>query len=410
MDRVTMEHSGTTSLVQPHASNPPLWLLAEITYKCPLHCSFCYNPLDYASTGAELSTEQWKTTLKQGRELGAVQLGFSGGEPLVRDDLEELIAYSHELGYYTNLITSGIGLTEKRAAALKAAGLDHVQLSFQDSTREMNDFLSSTKTFDLKNKVAAIIKAHDWPMVLNCVLHKHNLDHVSAIIEMAERMGAEYLELANTQYYGWAWHNRATLMPSWEQLQKAEAIVEAHKKRLEGKMRIFWVSPDYHEARPKACMSGWGSVFMVVSPDGVALPCHGARMLPGITFPNVADQSLKDIWFESDAFNKYRGTAWMSETCITCDEHTKDFGGCRCQAFLLTGDATATDPVCGKSPDHHLVKAAVAATAEPNTHTMKFVPKFKPGSAKVETDAGEMWFRTDDNSRTFDGIIQKVTS
>jgi PqqA peptide cyclase len=410
MDRVTMGHSGTTSLVQPHASNPPLWLLAEITYKCPLHCSFCYNPLDYASTGAELSTEQWKTTLKQGRALGAVQLGFSGGEPLVRDDLEELIAYSHELGYYTNLITSGIGLTEKRASALKAAGLDHVQLSFQDSTREMNDFLSSTKTFDLKNKVAAIIKAHDWPMVLNCVLHKHNLDHVSAIIEMAERMGAEYLELANTQYYGWAWHNRASLMPSWEQLQKAEAEVEAHKKRLEGKMRIFWVSPDYHEARPKACMSGWGSVFMVVSPDGVALPCHGARMLPGITFPNVADQSLKDIWFESDAFNKYRGTAWMSETCRTCDEHTKDFGGCRCQAFLLTGDATATDPVCGKSPDHHLVKAAVAATAEPNTHAMKFVPKFKPGNAKVETDAGEMWFRTDDNSRTFDGIIQKVTS
>lgn len=404
-----MEHSGTTSLVQPHASNPPLWLLAEITYKCPLHCSFCYNPLDYASTAAELSTEQWKTTLKQGRALGAVQLGFSGGEPLVRDDLEELIAYSHELGYYTNLITSGIGLTEKRAGALKAAGLDHVQLSFQDSTREMNDFLSSTKTFDLKNKVAAIIKAHDWPMVLNCVLHKHNLDHVSAIIEMAERMGAEYLELANTQYYGWAWHNRASLMPSWEQLQKAEAEVEAHKKRLEGKMRIFWVSPDYHEARPKACMSGWGSVFMVVSPDGVALPCHGARMLPGITFPNVAEQSLKDIWFESDAFNKYRGTAWMSETCRTCDEHTKDFGGCRCQAFLLTGDATATDPVCGKSPDHHLVKAAVAATAEPNTHTMKFVPKFKPGSAKVETDAGEMWFRTDDNSRTFDGIVQKVT-
>ncbi len=403
-----LTHSGVTTLVAPNASNPPLWLLAEITYKCPLHCSFCYNPLDYAAAGAELSTEQWKSTLKQGRELGAVQLGFSGGEPLVRDDLEELIAYSHELGYYTNLITSGIGLTEKRATALKAAGLDHVQLSFQDSTREMNDFLSSTKTFDLKNKVAAIIKAHDWPMVLNCVLHKHNLDHVSAIIEMAERMGAEYLELANTQYYGWAWHNRATLMPSWEQLQNAEAIVEAHKKRLEGKMRIFWVSPDYHEARPKACMSGWGSVFMVVSPDGVALPCHGARMLPGITFPNVADQSLKDIWFESDAFNKYRGTAWMSETCSTCEEHTKDFGGCRCQAFLLTGDATATDPVCSKSPDHHLVKAAVAATAKPNTHTMKFVPKFKPGSAKVATDAGDMWFRTDENSRTFDGIVQKT--
>jgi PqqA peptide cyclase len=408
MTEYATEHSGSTTLVTPHANNPPLWLLAELTYKCPLHCSFCYNPLDYTKTGAELNTNEWKTALKQGRELGAVQLGFSGGEPLVRDDLEELIAYSHQLGYYTNLITSGIGLTEARAKALKDAGLDHVQLSFQDSTREMNDFLSSTKTFDLKNKVARIIKAHGWPMVLNCVLHKHNLAHVSAIIEMAERMGAEYIELANTQYYGWAWHNRASLMPSWEQLQKAEAEVEAHKKRLEGKMRIFWVSPDYHEARPKACMSGWGSVFMVVSPDGVALPCHGARMLPGIEFPNVKTQSLKHIWFESDAFNRYRGTAWMSETCRTCDQHTKDFGGCRCQAFLLTGDATATDPVCSKSPDHHLVKSAVAQTEVVKEHAINVVPRFKPGSAKAETEAGVMWFRTDENSRTFEGIVQKT--
>jgi PqqA peptide cyclase len=411
MDSMMSEHSGSTTLVIPHASNPPLWLLAELTYKCPLHCSFCYNPLDYAKTGAELNTDEWKAALKQGRELGAVQLGFSGGEPLVRDDLEELIAYSHGLGYYTNLITSGIGLTEARAKALKAAGLDHVQLSFQDSTREMNDFLSSTKTFDLKNKVAGIIKAHGWPMVLNCVLHKHNLAHVSAIIEMAERMGAEYIELANTQYYGWAWHNRAALMPSWEQLQQAEAEVETHKKRLEGKMRIFWVSPDYHEARPKACMSGWGSVFMVVSPDGVALPCHGARMLSdkmGIEFPNVKTQSIKDIWFNSDAFNRYRGTDWMSDTCKGCDQHTKDFGGCRCQAFLLTGDATATDPVCSKSPDHHLVSSAVAQTEAANEHALHFVPRFKPGSATAKTQDGVMWFRTDENSRTFDGIEQKT--
>ena len=204
---------------------PPLWLLAEITYRCPLHCVFCYNPLNYAEDKKELTTDQWKDVLRQARKMGAAQLGFSGGEPLVRDDLEELIGEAHQLGYYTNLITSGVGLTEERISKMKSLGLDHIQLSFQDSTKEMNDFLSSTKTFDLKNRVAKLIKKYDYPMVLNVVLHRYNLDHIGRIIEMAVEMGVEYLELANTQYYAWAHVNRDQLMPSREQLERAEAVV-----------------------------------------------------------------------------------------------------------------------------------------------------------------------------------------
>ena len=241
------------------AARPPLWLLAELTYRCPLHCAFCSNPVDYARHEAELDTASWRRVLAEARALGAVQLGFSGGEPLLRDDLEELVAHARGLGFYTNLITSGVGLTSARASALKAAGLDHIQLSFQDSTRELNDFLSSTRTFELKSKVAGIIKAAGYPMVLNCVMHRFNLQHVERIIEMAERMGADFLELANTQYYGWAWLNRAALMPTAAELRAAEAIVEAQRTKLGGRMKILWVSPDYADAKPKPCMAGWGA-------------------------------------------------------------------------------------------------------------------------------------------------------
>src|SRR6201995_2842440 len=232
---------------------PPLWLLCEVTYTCPLHCVFCYNPTDFAKPHQELSTEDWLRVLRQGRELGAVQLGLSGGEPLTRDDLEIIVAEAHTLGYYTNLITSGIGLTETRIKALKEAGLDHIQLSFQDSTREVNDFLSSTRTFELKSKVAALIKKYEYPMVLNVVLHKLNIDHVQQILEMAEVMQAEYVELANTQYYGWAWHNREQLMPTREQLQHAEEVTKRFRERPGQKMRSFFVVPDYYETRPKPC-------------------------------------------------------------------------------------------------------------------------------------------------------------
>jgi len=339
---------------------PPLWLLLELTYRCPLHCVFCYNPTDFARTGAELATADWLRVLREARALGAVQLGLSGGEPLVREDLEEIVAEAHRLGFYINLITSGVGLTRARIAALKAAGLDHIQLSFQDSTREMNDFLSSTRTFELKAQVAALIREYGYPMVLNVVLHRLNIDHVGEILDMAERLGAQYVELANTQYYGWAWLNRQQLLPSRAQLERAEAVTRRFRERVGGRIQVYFVVPDYFETRPKPCMNGLGSVFLAIAPDGTAMPCHAARMLPGLDLPSVQESDIRSIWHDSPAFNRFRGEAWMKEPCRSCPERSKDFGGCRCQAYLLTGDATNTDPVCDLSPHHHLVTEAVA--------------------------------------------------
>jgi PqqA peptide cyclase len=339
---------------------PPLWLLLELTYRCPLHCVFCYNPTDFASTAAELPTAEWLRVLREARALGAVQLGLSGGEPLAREDLEEIAAEAHALGFYINLITSGVGMSEARIAALKTAGVDHIQLSFQDSTREMNDFLSSTRTFDLKARVAELIRAHGYPMVLNVVLHRHNIDHVGEILAMAEKMGAQYVELANTQYYGWAWLNRDALLPSRAQLTRAEEVTRAFRERVGNRMKVYFVVPDYFETRPKPCMSGLGSVFLALTPDGTALPCHAARMLPGLSLPNVRTMSVREIWYDSQAFNRFRGQGWMKEPCVSCPEREKDFGGCRCQAYLLTGDADNADPVCELSPHHQLVTEAVA--------------------------------------------------
>ena len=342
---------------------PPLWLLAEVTYRCPLHCVFCYNPVDFAKTERtdELSTLEWLRVLREARALGAVQCGFSGGEPLMRDDLEELIAEAHRLGYYTNLLTSGVGLTKERAAALKAAGLDHVQLSFQDSTRELNDFLSHTRTFQLKQEVGETIKALGWPMVMNVVIHRLNIDHIDRIIAMADALGAEYLELANSQYYSWAHLNRDHLLPTSEQIRRAEAVTDAWRVKVADRMKLFFVAPDYHEGKPKKCMNGWGNVFLTVTPDGTALPCHTAKMLPGLAFPNVREHDIRHIWHDSEGFNRYRGTGWMKGACVTCPDKEKDLGGCRCQAFLLAGDPAATDPVCPKSAHHGVVQAAVAA-------------------------------------------------
>jgi PqqA peptide cyclase len=365
---------------------PPLWLLAEVTYRCPLHCVFCYNPVDYTRYGEELSTGEWLRVLREARKLGAAQLGFSGGEPLVRDDLEILVAEAHQLGYYTNLITSGVGLTEQRIKAFKEAGLDHIQLSFQDSTKELNDFLTHTRTFDLKERVIKSVRAYGYPTVLNVVLHRLNIDHIEQILAMAEAMGVEYLELANTQFYAWAMVNRDLLLPTREQLERAEAITNAFRERIGDKMRIFFVVPDYYAKRPKACMNGWGSVFLTITADGVALPCHEARQLPGLTFPNVREAELSWIWNESPGFNAYRGDAWMKEPCKTCPEKSKDFGGCRCQAYLLTGDATNADPACELSPHHHVIEEAVLRAAEPPPDVRKIV------------------FRNDKNSRALSEI------
>ena len=358
-----MHAAGSAALPSAERSRParPGWLLAELTYRCPLHCVFCYNPLDYTAQGRELSTSEWLRVLREGRALGAVQLGLSGGEPLLREDLEALIDEARALGYYSNLITSGVGLTEQRIGAFKEAGLDHIQLSFQDSTRELNDFLSSTRTFELKSKVAKLIKSHDYPMVLNVVIHRLNIDHVGQILEMAEALGAEYVELANTQYYGWAHLNRDRLLPTREQVVRAEETTNRFREKVGRKMRIFFVVPDYFEVRPKACMNGWGSVFLTVTPDGTALPCHAARMLPGLAFPNVREASLEAIWYDSEGFNRYRGDAWMREPCRSCPEKGKDFGGCRCQAYLLTGDPANADPVCDLSPQHDRVTQALLA-------------------------------------------------
>lgn len=338
---------------------PPFWLLAELTYRCPLHCAFCYNPVDYSHMGPELDTEDWLRVLEQAREMGAVQLGLSGGEPLLRPDLEQIVAHAHQLGFYVNLLTSGVGLTQARLAALKTAGVDHIQLSFQDATRELNDFLSNTRTFDLKREVARLIKQAGYPMVMNCVMHRHNLPHIEQIMDMAVDIGAEYLELANTQYYGWAMHNRQQLMPTAEQLALAEAQVQRKRAQIGAACQILFVVPDYFESRPKRCMNGWGNVFLVVAPDGVALPCHAARDIPGLAFPQIREHSLKEIWYDSPLFNAYRGTAWMKEPCRSCPEKEIDLGGCRCQALMLTGDAAQADPVCSLSPHHHVVAQAV---------------------------------------------------
>lgn len=376
------DHSLAASPLKP---GPPLWLLLELTYRCPLHCPFCYNPTGYAGTGAELGTQDWIRVLREARALGAVQLGLSGGEPLTRDDLEDIVAEARHLGFYTNLITSGVGLTDTRIRALKSAGLDHIQLSFQDSSRQMNDFLSSTRTFDIKYKVAALIKQYEFPMVLNVVLHRLNIDHVEEILEMALRLGAEYVELANTQFYGWAFHNREQLLPSRAQVRRAEQAMLRFRERVGPRMKIYFVVPDYFERRPKPCMNGLGSIFMTIAPDGTALPCHAARMLPGLTFPNVRQLSIGEIWFDSPGFTHFRGDAWMKEPCRTCPEKTRDFGGCRCQAYLLTGDAENADPVCELSPHHHLVTQAVAKADGPHV------------------DEKPMVFRSDLNSTTLFG-------
>ncbi len=365
---------------------PPLWLLLELTYRCPLHCAFCYNPTDHARTGTELSTGEWIRVLREARALGAVQLGLSGGEPLTRGDLVEIVAEAHRLGYYSNLITSGVGLTEPRLQALKRAGLDHIQLSFQDSSQEMNDFLSSTRTFDLKSKVAALIKQYAYPMVLNVVLHRLNIDHVEEILQMALRLGADYVELANTQYYGWAWHNREQLLPSRAQVERAEQTLQRFRATSSGPMRIYFVVPDYFERRPKPCMNGLGSIFLTIAPDGTALPCHAARMLPGLTFPNVREAGVAQVWYDSASFNHFRGDTWMKEPCRSCPEKTRDFGGCRCQAYLLTGDAANADPVCELSPYHHLVTGAVARADAPARAERPLVFRSEVNSAALFVD------------------------
>jgi pyrroloquinoline quinone biosynthesis protein E len=339
---------------------PPLWLLAEVTYACPLHCPYCSNPTELGDKADEIDTQTWLDTLSQARELGAVQLGFSGGEPLLRQDLEIMVKHASDLGFYTNLITSGIGLTEKRIKALKEAGLAHIQLSFQGASPDINDLVGQRKhSFEHKQKIARLVKQYDYPMVLNFCITATNIHEIQEILELATELNADFVELATVQYYGWAYLNRDELLPTKAQLEEAEAKVNAYRDAQKNGPKFIFVTPDYYETRPKACMNGWGSTFLTVTPDGTALPCHSARMLP-LQFPNVKDTSLETIWYGETDFAYFRGDDWMPSPCKTCDEKDKDFGGCRCQAYMLTGDMHKTDPVCDKSPDHHLIQTAIA--------------------------------------------------
>ncbi|MBL1142402.1 MAG: pyrroloquinoline quinone biosynthesis protein PqqE [Proteobacteria bacterium] len=330
----------------------PLWLLCELTYACPLQCPYCSNPVEMAKVKNEIATDDWIRVLREARKMGATQLGFSGGEPLTRPDLEELIAEARQLGFYTNLITSGIGMDEKRIKAFKKAGLDHIQVSFQASTEDLNNLIAGTDAFEHKKEMARLVKKYGYPMVLCFVLHRRNEDQIRDILDLCVALEADYVELATTQYYGWAYHNREQLLPTKAQLAHAEIVAKEYQEKLEGKMKIYYVIPDYFEDRPKKCMDGWGKVFLTITPEGTALPCHAARQLPGLEFPNVKDHSVDWIWNESPDFQKYRGLGWMKEPCLSCDEKEKDLGGCRCQAYMLTGDATNADPVCSKSPYH----------------------------------------------------------
>ena len=339
----------------------PMWLLAELTYACPLQCPYCSNPVEFARTGAELDTDDWLRVLRQARALGAVQLGFSGGEPLARRDLDTLIGEAHKLGYYTNLITSGLGMDADRVARFRQLGLDHIQLSFQAGERALNDLVAGTEAFDHKLAMARAVKANGFPMVLCFVLYRENIDQMSHILDMAAELEADQVELANTQYYGWAVPNRDRLLPTREQLKRAEAVAHEYQERYRGRMKILYVVPDYYENRPKACMNGWGKIFLTVTPDGTALPCQAARQLPGLEFPNVKDHDVAWIWRESPGFNRFRGYDWMKEPCRSCPEREKDFGGCRCQAYLLTGDPANADPVCDLSPHHDVVLKAIDA-------------------------------------------------
>ena len=341
------------------AASKPLWLLAELTYRCPLQCPYCSNPVEIAKYNDELSTEDWLRVLQQARKMGATQLGFSGGEPLVRRDLEDLISEARRLGYYTNLITSGVGMDEDRVKAFKQAGLDHIQISFQASNEELNNYLGGTKSFQHKQNMARVVKQYEYPMVLNIVLHRQNIDQIRDILDMTVELKADYVELASTQYYGWSRVNIEQLLPTRAQLEQAEIVAREYQQKMKDRMKIIYVIPDYFENRPKACMNGWGSIFLTIAPDGSALPCHAAAQLPGLEFPNVRNHSIEHIWNESDAFNKFRGFDWMQEPCRSCPEKEKDFGGCRCQAYMLTGDATNADPVCDKSPHHQQLHAEV---------------------------------------------------
>jgi pyrroloquinoline quinone biosynthesis protein E len=343
----------------------PLALIAEITHRCPLHCVYCSNPLELTSRHEELATADWLRVFREAAALGVLHLHLTGGEPLARPDLVEMIEGARESHLYTNLITSGIGLSRERLAQLVEAGLDHIQLSFQDSTEGPANWIAGARAHAHKLELAKWIREQRNPIAFttNLVVHRQNIEHLEEMIAALEALHPDRMEIAHAQYYGWALQNRSALLPTRAQLDRAVAVVAAAEERLRGKVRIDMVIPDYHARFPKACMGGWGRQLLLIDPAGRALPCHAAGVIPGMSFDNVRERTLDWIWENSEAFQKFRGEDWLPEPCRSCDRRKEDFGGCRCQAFLLTGDASATDPVCELAPLHHIVEDAVRENA-----------------------------------------------
>lgn len=353
-----------------NAPAPPLALLAELTHRCPLQCPYCSNPVELERAASEIDTATWQRVFDEAAALGVLQVHFSGGEPTVRRDLEDLIAHAAGLGLYTNLITAGVLIDKRRMAALAAAGLDHVQLSVQDHEAANADRIGGYRGGHAKKlDVARMVRAAGLPLTINAVVHRQNLEHLGAIIELAVRLDAARLEVAHVQYYGWALRNRAALMPTRAQLDQATETVNAARERLKGVLTIDYVVPDYYARLPKACMGGWGRQFLNVNPAGKVLPCHAAESITSLTFESVGDRPLAAIWTDSPAFKAFRGTNWMPEPCRSCERREIDWGGCRCQAFALTGNTEAVDPACGLSPDHETLVAIAAeesGTAPPD--------------------------------------------
>jgi pyrroloquinoline quinone biosynthesis protein E len=366
----------------------PLALIAEITHRCPLHCVYCSNPLELAAVSSELSTEKWIDVFQQAGKLGMLHAHFTGGEPLARPDLAELIAGARGAGLYTNLITSGVGLAEARLKALIDAGLDHIQISFQDSREGAANWIAGAKAHAHKIELSRLIRQHKIAFTVNLVVHRQNIDHLEEMIGFIEQLAPERMEIAHTQYYGWALQNRAALLPTRAQVDKAVQVVAAADQRLAGRIRIDSVAPDYYARFPKACMGGWGQKLMLINPAGKVLPCHAAEVIPTMTFENVHDQTLEFIWRESSSFQRFRGEEWMPEPCRSCDQRTEDFGGCRCQALLLTGDVSATDPACSLAPAHHIVEAALT---EANAGAEVSQPVAASSFVQLQQRASVLW-------------------
>jgi pyrroloquinoline quinone biosynthesis protein E len=333
--------------------------VAELTYRCPLHCPYCSNPLGLGSYRDELDTATWQRVLAEAAALGVVQVHFSGGEPLARRDLPELVREARRLDLYTHLSTGGTLADEARLRHLREAGLDALQVSLQDARPAENDRLAGAPSFDRKRRAVEAARRLGFPVTLNVVLHRHNLDRVADVIDLARSWDVDKLELAHTQYAGWAFRNRAALLPTRDQVERAAEVVARARGRAGPRPEIVHVLPDYFQRFPKACLHGWGRVFLTVAPDGAVLPCQTAREIPGLEFPNVRDHPLAEVWFDAPVFRRFRGTDWMPQPCRGCDRRELDFGGCRCQAFLLTGDPAATDPVCHLSPAHPVLELAL---------------------------------------------------